>query len=69
MNHELGSTVGSVRAHGSKGAFVSRWVIDKRNLRVVSGSDLIREVFLWDAGTQRSFAASDAVAPSRWASS
>lgn len=26
MNHELGNTVGAVRAHGSMGAFVSKWV-------------------------------------------
>src|SRR5262245_30139719 len=29
MNHELGNTAGVVRAHGSKGAFVSKWVISK----------------------------------------
>ncbi len=46
MNHELTSTSGVVRSHGAAGAFVSRWVIDKRTLRVVSGSDLIRKVFL-----------------------
>jgi len=68
MNHELGSTVGAVRAHGSKGAFVSRWVIDKRTMSVVSGSDLIREVFLWDTGTQRSFAASTTFAFNRFCS-
>src|SRR5689334_21016787 len=27
MNHELGSTLGANRAHGAKGAFVSKWVI------------------------------------------
>ncbi len=68
MNHELGNTAGIVRSHGSKGAFVSRWVIDKRNLRVVSGEDLIKEVFLWDAGTQRSFAGSAPFAFNRFCS-
>jgi hypothetical protein len=68
MNHELGSTLGTVRAHGSKGAFVSRWVIDKRNMKVISGSDLMREVFLWDAGTQRSFAAAATFAFNRFCS-
>jgi len=29
MNHELGNTVGGVRAHGNKGAFVSLWTISK----------------------------------------
>lgn len=46
MNHELGETVGSVRAHGSKGAFVSRFVIRKSDLAVLSGEDLIKQVFL-----------------------
>ena len=50
MNHELTSTAGVVRAHGATGAFVSRWVIDKRTLRVVSGSDLIQKVFLASPG-------------------
>lgn len=26
VNHELGSTKGVVRSHGSKGAFVSKWI-------------------------------------------
>ena len=68
MNHELGNTSGVVRAHGAKGAFVSRWVIDKSTLRIISGSDLIQQVYLWDAGTQRSFAAPAAVAFNRFCS-
>lgn len=40
-NHELRATQGVVRRHGQKGAFVSRWSIDRRTLRVKSGSDLI----------------------------
>src|SRR5437868_2132858 len=56
MNHELGNSVGVPRDHGGKGAFVSKWVIDKNTLTVISGSDLMKEVFLWDAATQRSFA-------------
>jgi len=48
MNHELGNTVGAVRKHGSKGAFVSEWIIDKDTLEVVSGDDLIQKVFGWD---------------------
>ena len=39
MNHEMGSTVGAVRAHGNKGAFVSRWVINKNTLVVNSIQD------------------------------
>jgi hypothetical protein len=48
MNHELGNTSGIVRAHGSTGAFVSKWIINKSDLSVVSGSDLIRTIKLWN---------------------
>jgi hypothetical protein len=34
MNHELGNTAGITRAHGSVGAFVSEWVVDKTTLQV-----------------------------------
>ena len=44
MNHELGATKGVVRAHGSTGSFVSRWVIRKRDHKVLSGSDLIQRI-------------------------
>ena len=37
MAHELGGTVGITRAHGAKGAFVSKWVIRKDTLAVTSG--------------------------------
>lgn len=36
MNHELQATAGKVRAHGSKGAFISKWIIDKTNPESVS---------------------------------
>jgi Ca2+-binding RTX toxin-like protein len=48
MNHELGSTQGVVRDHGFKGAFVSRWIIRKNTLEVLSGEDLIQQLYLWD---------------------
>ncbi len=48
MNHELGNTVGAVRAHGAIGAFVSKWVFDKSTLCAVSGSDLMQTVKLWN---------------------
>lgn len=51
VNHELLSSQGIVRAHGGKGAFVSKWIIDKDTLAVLSGSDQIQTVFLWNAGT------------------
>jgi hypothetical protein len=50
MNHELGSSSGIVRAHGSKGAFVSKWIIRKKDLSVVSGEDLIKTTYLWQNG-------------------
>jgi hypothetical protein len=51
MNHEFGNTAGGIRAHGSKGAFVSKWVINKNDLTVVSGSDLIKRVNVWNKTT------------------
>lgn len=51
MNHELGPDRGVERDHGSAGAFVSRWVINKRDLSVVSGRDQIQQVYLEDAAT------------------
>jgi hypothetical protein len=33
MNHELGATAGVVRAHGSAGAFVSRWTTARTTSR------------------------------------
>lgn len=50
VNHELNSTVGINRAHGAKGAFVSKWVINKSDLSVVSGADLIQKVNLYTTG-------------------
>lgn len=51
MTHELGATNGIARAHGSTGAFVSQWVIDKNTLAVVGAKDLINTLKVWDAGT------------------
>jgi hypothetical protein len=42
MNHELGADKGIARAHGNKGAFVSRWVIDVTSLAIKTGEDLIK---------------------------
>ncbi len=38
MNHELGGTVGAVRAHGQTGAFVSRWNISANGASPVVNS-------------------------------
>jgi hypothetical protein len=54
MNHELGGTAGSVRKHGSPGAFVSQWTIDRESLKVLEGQDLTQspnDVFTWDPAT------------------
>lgn len=48
MNHEFVNTVGAVRAHGSKGAFVSKWIINKSDLVVQSGMDLMQNINLWN---------------------
>jgi hypothetical protein len=42
MNHEFSAGTSVPRSHGNtSGAFVSRWVIDKATLRVISGRDQI----------------------------
>jgi hypothetical protein len=51
VNHEIQNTSGIVRAHGGKGAFVSKWVIEKGDLSVVSGQDLIQQVATWNTDT------------------
>jgi hypothetical protein len=74
MNHELGATKGIVRAHGSKGAFVSKWVVRKSDLSVVSGQDLMSQLYLWQAGTYvlgttafERFCSADLAAPTAYA--
>jgi RTX calcium-binding nonapeptide repeat (4 copies) len=56
MNHEISNSnpalAGAVRTHGANGAFVSEWVIDKTTLQVVSGKDLMHDVWLFDTATQ-----------------
>ena len=54
MNHELGNTAGVVRAHGAKGSYVSRFTIDKNTLQVLSGDDLMKQVFGWNSTLQQS---------------
>ncbi len=48
MNNELGAGLGAVRAHGAAGAFVSMWTINKTDLSVIAGRDLITSVNLWN---------------------
>jgi hypothetical protein len=55
MNHEIANG-GIPRAHGSNGAFVSRWTIDSETLRVTKGQDHTpspQHVFTWDTGLKR----------------
>jgi 2',3'-cyclic-nucleotide 2'-phosphodiesterase (5'-nucleotidase family)/sugar lactone lactonase YvrE len=52
VNHEFGATAGDVRAHGSKGAYLSDLTIDKATLSVISGKDFLAsttDLFLADA--------------------
>ena len=59
MHHELGATNGVIRAHGSKGAFVSKWTIDKKTLRVMHGEDLLpsaAKLWQWNVATKSYFA-------------
>lgn len=67
-NHELANTAGTLRDHGAIGAFVSKWVINKQTMAVVSASDLMKELYLWDDGTQASFAAPSGFALNRFCS-
>ncbi len=41
INHEITEGRGAMRGHGGAGAFVSRWVINKDTLKVVSGRDFV----------------------------
>ena len=57
MNHEITTGApGIVRAHGSSGAFVSRWTINTETLKVVKGQDhtpAADKVFQWDASASK----------------
>ena len=64
MNHELGATVGASRAHGSQGAFISRWNINKSNLSILSGEDQIKNVYLWENNSYKQYNKSNATAKS-----
>lgn len=59
MNHEFGNTAGATHAHGSTGAFVSKWVINKSTFAVTSGADLIQTVNLWTGTTYTAYSATN----------
>jgi len=48
MNHELSSTQGIPRAHGARGAFVSKWIIRTSDLTVLHGEDQIKTLLTWN---------------------
>src|SRR5262245_53187715 len=45
MHHEIPASLGVVRAHGGRGAFISKWVVDSGTLQVLKGEDLIKQIF------------------------
>lgn len=51
INHEISNTLGVVRDHGFIGTFVSKWIINKADLSVVSGQDLMQNAFVWNTVT------------------
>ena len=55
VGHEISARRGRVRAHGSIGAFVSQWKINKTTLQVVEGQDLIQRFNAWDEHTETFF--------------
>jgi hypothetical protein len=67
-NHEIANNLGVARAHGGIGAFVSKWVIRKDDLSVVSGQDLIQNVATWNAATSSYNAPAKGVAFNRFCS-
>ncbi|PTR17337.1 uncharacterized protein DUF839 [Nitrosospira sp. Nsp2] len=61
MNHELAPGAGIARAHGATGAFVSEWVINKADFKVIRGADLATTHYLWNRSANRYEAATGAV--------
>lgn len=56
VNHEVRSGAGLKRAHGSNGAFVSKWIVDSKTLQVIHGEDFTRapgSVYKWDAAGRK----------------
>jgi len=54
VNHEFGNASGVVRDHGAKGAYVSKWIINKNTLAVTGGEDLMKQIFQWNTASQQS---------------
>ena len=64
-NHELTNAVGIPRAHGAIGAFVSKWTIDEKTLKVTRGEDLIQNIATWNTATSTWNAPAKGIALSR----
>jgi hypothetical protein len=53
LNHEINPTSsnpGVPRAHGTAGAFVSKWTVHLNTLQVKWGEDLVQRVYTWQNG-------------------
>ncbi len=50
VNHEIAGN-GVARAHGGRGAFVSKWKVRKADLGVLKGEDLGKQAVLWNTTT------------------
>ncbi len=68
VNHELTGSAGIVRAHGAKGAFISKWVVRKGTYEVLSGEDLLTGVALYDSATGSWAAKASGIVLSRFCS-
>ncbi|HEY1172991.1 MAG TPA: immunoglobulin domain-containing protein, partial [Verrucomicrobiae bacterium] len=51
VNHEINETLGITRAHGAKGTFVSKLIIDKATLQVLNGQDLMTNVYTFNTNS------------------
>lgn len=79
LSHEINTTLGITRAHGSKGAFVSRWQFDPATKAMTAGRDhstsssdvrtFDRSTGTWSVGTTlwNRFCSSDLAAPTAYA--
>ena len=64
-NHELTNGVGFPRAHGAIGAFVSKWTIDEKTLKVTRGEDLVQDIATWNTASSTWNAPAKGIALSR----
>lgn len=65
--HEINTTLGAIRKHGGRGAFITEMIVDKNTLEVLSASDLMEQVIEAN-GTVRSIASGNPVSLGRFCS-